>query len=580
MTAKYQIFIGGTVLVLLIVLWFPIAGFAAAASDQGQPRVPVSLAPDWPTLIAGAPLIVRAHVLSTESYWDDDHTGILSRSVVEVRYGLKGAAPARLTVYTQGGHLATEGISMVASNAATLAENEEVLLFLAACEDDYGIVPDEQGKYTVEGSVATNPSRFLVKQLAQLYAEWTAASPDVQAPIDWPTIEAGVQSEPVVGGLDFVYNNIKWPVNAITYTINLNSTQMDQGDGSAAEFRTAIVQGAQTWNWVPGADFNMNDGGANASTDIGYNGANEVIFMDRGLTDPQGNGRPLATARIYFLGTTIVETDILINDAYDWDATGGPAGNEVDLESTITHEFGHWLSLGHDPDSAAVMFPVITMGTLKRELYDNDRRGIEYIYPCGAGVCNPPTPTPTVTPTATPSPTPTITQTPTRTPTPTITPTPVVVIVEPSSGGRLTIPLTSNATIGLDVPVGAVDQTTTLEGRLAPMPLGVSDVGTQVLLPFAIDASQAGRLQTEFAFLQPVTLTLSYPDAAVWFFEEATLNMFDYAPTQQDWEAAACGEVLHDLASNRLVVPICHLSTFEVVGTVSGRVYLPLVVQE
>ncbi len=580
MNRKRKMLIGGVVVVLLAALWFPIASFAAAATGQGQVRVPVSLAPDWSALIAGAPVIVRGQVLTTESYWDDGHTEILSRSVVQVRYGLKGAAPAQLTVYTQGGQLATEGISMVATNAATLAKGEEVLLFLAPREDGYEVVPDEQGKYAVQESVAFNASRFLVKPLDQLYGEWEAASQDVHAPMSWSTIEAGIQTEPIVRGLDFVYNNLKWPVSQIDYTVNLNSTQMNQGDGSADDFLTAIVHGAQTWTLVPSADFSMNYSGTNSSTDIGYNRANEVVFINRGLTDPQGNGRPLAVARIYFMGATIVETDIWINDAYNWDATGAPDGDEVDLESTIAHEFGHWLSLGHDPDSAALMFPVITMGTLKRELHTSDRQGIEFIYPCGGGVCNPPTPTPTPTPTSTPSPTPTMTPTPTVTPTPTLTPTPVVALIAPGTGGHLSMPLTNNATVELDAPGGAVDQPTALEARPAPLPLGASDVGMQVLPPFTIEARQGGRLQTEFVFLHPVTLTVSYPDTALWFVEEPAVNMYHYVPGEHGWEDAACGEVLHDLAANRLVVPICHLSTFGLFGTGSGNLYLPLVVQE
>ena len=586
MNLKRRMFIGGVVVIWLAALWFPIASFAATAASQGQLRVPVSLAPEWSALIAGAPLIVRGQVLSTESYWGDGRTEIMSRSVVEVRYGLKGAAPAQLIVYTQGGQLATGGISMVTTNAATLAKGEEVLLFLAAREDGYEVVPDEQGKYEVQETVAFNSSRFLVRPLDQLYAEWEAASQDVHAPRSWPTIEAGIQKEPIVGGLDYVYNNIKWSVNQIDYTINLNSNQMNQGDGSANDFLTAIIHGAEAWTWVAGADFNMNYAGANSSTDIGYNGANEVIFINRGLTDPQGNSRPLAAARIYYLGTTIVETDIWINDAYNWDATGAPDGDEVDLESTIAHEFGHWLSLGHDPDSAALMFPVVTMGTLKREVHNDDRRGIEFIYPCSGGVCNPPTPTPTLTSTSTPSPIPTITQTPTRTPTPTVTPTPtliptpVMAIIEPGTGGHLCLPLTSNANIDLDAPGGAVDQPTTLEAHPAPLPLGAGDAGMQVLLPFTIEARQDGKLQTEFVFLQPVTLTVSYPDTAIWFVEEPVVNVYHYAPAKHGWEEAACGEVLHDLAANRLVVPICHLSTFGIFGRGRGNVYLPLVVQK
>jgi hypothetical protein len=116
----------------------------------------------------------------------------------------------------------------------------------------------------------------------------------------------------------------------------------------------------------------------------------------------------------------IVEVDIRLNDFYIWDATGAPASNELDLQSVVTHEMGHWLSLLHDdqPNCSGVTGPIMcayySYGTVKRNLNANDVAGIKSIY----GVpSNPPTATFTPTRTSTPSPTLTPTRTPTRIPT-------------------------------------------------------------------------------------------------------------------------------------------------------------------
>lgn len=56
------------------------------------------------------------------------------------------------------------------------------------------------------------------------------------------------------------------------------------------------------------------------------------------------------------------------------------ASDCFDVQSVAVHEFGHWLSLGHSSDSQAVMYPYLSKGQLKRDLYWDDTMGIVYIY--------------------------------------------------------------------------------------------------------------------------------------------------------------------------------------------------------
>jgi hypothetical protein len=147
---------------------------------------------------------------------------------------------------------------------------------------------------------------------------------------------------------------------------------------------------ANTWTYVEEADVNLVYGGATTTTRVGYNGANDIVFQDEGLTDGAGATQPLATALVFYMNDTIVEADLKINDAYAWDAGGSSTAAAYDLQSVVLREFGHLLGLGHDADAGAVMYDSIAGGTRKRALNSSDRRGVAAVYPCAEGsTCNP-----------------------------------------------------------------------------------------------------------------------------------------------------------------------------------------------
>ena len=96
----------------------------------------------------------------------------------------------------------------------------------------------------------------------------------------------------------------------------------------------------------------------------------------------KGTQERAAAAQVWYTADqTIIEADIWINEDYAWDATGTPDADEVDLQSALLHEFGHWLILGHSTDASAVMFSRLSTGALKRALQPPDERGIRAIYP-------------------------------------------------------------------------------------------------------------------------------------------------------------------------------------------------------
>ena len=94
----------------------------------------------------------------------------------------------------------------------------------------------------------------------------------------------------------------------------------------------------------------------------------------------------------------IVESDIFINSQFDWSVAPGGEPGRFDLQSTLTHEIGHFLGLGHSAlgetelrpgggrrviASGAVMFPIAFSAgsTADRALQADDIAGVSDLYP-------------------------------------------------------------------------------------------------------------------------------------------------------------------------------------------------------
>jgi len=85
------------------------------------------------------------------------------------------------------------------------------------------------------------------------------------------------------------------------------------------------------------------------------------------------------------------EVDIEINGAdHAWTTADEGDLDAYDLPSTLTHEFGHWLRLGHTQLVASVMRSVAAPGQRRREVSASDRFGASFIHP-SYGTLNAPT---------------------------------------------------------------------------------------------------------------------------------------------------------------------------------------------
>ncbi|MGI8926348.1 MAG: matrixin family metalloprotease [Tepidiformaceae bacterium] len=247
-----------------------------------------------------------------------------------------------------------------------------------------------------------------------------------------PTDDSGVSAQ-------FVQNSYWWAEHGTDWLYNSAGKPASlSGEGAA------IGAASDTWGNA-GADFAFTNAGTtgagtgacNNSTD----GGNTVGWA------PQGNSVLAVTCTWYSTATSpfpATEFDMEIDPDWNW-TTGTPSN--IDVQSVITHEFGHAVGLGHSASSAAVMYATYGAGTSKRALTPDDINGLVAIYGATApGPTNTPTSTAvatntttatstatntaTLTPTTTPTPAPTTgatstpTRTPTKTPTTTATATP------------------------------------------------------------------------------------------------------------------------------------------------------------
>lgn len=332
-------------------------------------------------LVQKSDLIIRGRVQTIHAFWRTDQRIIESNVTIAVAYTLLGDSSPQVTIRTVGGYLAAEEIGMVSPHAATFAVGEEVLLFAVQQEAGWRTVGGATGKFLVKGNQIINQDLALAHSLEGLLPTVVELVKrrglQTQLPTAWRHLTAWPvtqQAQTLTAQTD----KRRWatPHASAAFYLNLNTAQMGDADGDHNAFRQAIVAAANRWGAVADADFTLAYAGETNATATGYNGVNEVLFMHKGSQE-----RAAAAQVWYTADQTIVEADIWINEDYAWNATGNPDANEVDLQSALLHEFGHWLILGHSADGDAVMFARLTAGTLKRDLQPPDERGIRAIYP-------------------------------------------------------------------------------------------------------------------------------------------------------------------------------------------------------
>ncbi len=188
---------------------------------------------------------------------------------------------------------------------------------------------------------------------------------------------------------------LAWPTSCVGYSV-----QKDASDQIDLETARALV--AQAFNaWSAAACetgspmISAEDLGPVSCNQVAYDGeaknANVIMFRDESW--PYGNGSAalaLTTVTYALDSGEIRDADIEINSAEVTLSTSDD-DVEVDLQSILTHETGHFLGLAHAPVAAATMngdYPPNSI-TL-RSLDPDDEAGICAMYPpTSEAACNP-----------------------------------------------------------------------------------------------------------------------------------------------------------------------------------------------
>jgi hypothetical protein len=121
-----------------------------------------------------------------------------------------------------------------------------------------------------------------------------------------------------------------------------------------------------------------------------HHNANIVMFRE-GEWPYTGSEDALGLTRVRFdldrAPGEIWDADIELNAVAEPLAVGTPKGNQVDLDSLLTHEVGHLFGLGHSLEEGATMMAGYTPGSTElRTLTADDRAGICAIYPPGRSI--------------------------------------------------------------------------------------------------------------------------------------------------------------------------------------------------
>ncbi len=410
---------------------------------------------ELPTLLQSTSSIIYGTVVAAQSRWDEDHQLIVTDYTVTVIEPLlctdQSATVSGTTVSsnclgtkaiistpgsrsqfmleTAGGFLEAEGLGLWVSHEPSLAVDSEVLLLLTEDSGGLQIRGGEWGVYTVAAGLVQNASgglelpsaQFLQilhhelgkmgRQLTNLAAAQSTIAAHALARTPVPSAATARQSP---HGDD---DPPRWLTSGVELDVkvNLNSVQIDEVGKKSGDFYMAIRDALRTWSLIEGADFTLLYQGETTATNTSYDGENEIMFVHK------GNNKPLGQAQIWYTpGNVILEVDIWLNDDYQFSVDDDPALNEVDLESVVLHELGHWVPLAHSTNPDAVMYSVLGSMEMKRALHVDDVDAVTQIYPCNLPPCINEvylTPIPTATPR------PLLTATPTFVPTATLIPT-------------------------------------------------------------------------------------------------------------------------------------------------------------
>ncbi len=168
--------------------------------------------------------------------------------------------------------------------------------------------------------------------------------------------------------ITFSYGGVKWAGSTPVIHLRINENTNDLiGEGDE------IVAAASSWNSA-GSNFSFIYDGPTTNTTSTIDGINEIMW---GTTSGS-----VATASYLFIGSNMIEADIVFNDSYNFSKDG----SNFDVQTVALHELGHWLNLRDlygNADASKIMYGFVSSGSIKRNLSIDEQNGIRWIYGSG-----------------------------------------------------------------------------------------------------------------------------------------------------------------------------------------------------
>jgi Tol biopolymer transport system component len=234
----------------------------------------------------------------------------------------------------------------------------------------------QQGQPRVSGNIVSwsNTSIQVIVPAGVINGAFITAS---SGPVIVKTAD-GVSSADYPFTVSFSYRGIKWAGDTPVADYFLNPTSIHCED-----VEEAVNKAAYAWNEVNNKSFFFNYAGSTHATASSYNGANEILWKN------YGNTGYLFYIHAWGEGNNFKEIDVEFNDFYNWHTDGGFSNFNFDIETTVLHVFGYWLGMedlygnvsGYPSDSSKVMYGYYHAGDNKDWLRDQDKTGIQWIYP-------------------------------------------------------------------------------------------------------------------------------------------------------------------------------------------------------
>jgi len=184
--------------------------------------------------------------------------------------------------------------------------------------------------------------------------------------------------------------DLKWTMMPVRYYIS----DRDVPGVSATQLATVAQTSFGSWSKVAGVSISAELLGMTSAVPFVDDKLSVIGFRARPDLD-----RTLGATTFGFDNVTgeLIEADIFLNSAFDWSIAASGQSGRFDLQSTLTHEIGHFLGLSHSAlgetelratggrrviGAQSIMFPVaFVAGSIEdRTLKADDTAGIRDLY--------------------------------------------------------------------------------------------------------------------------------------------------------------------------------------------------------